>query len=474
MFNIHETGLAGLKVIETQHFIDERGVFHKFFSRDEFMGLGLEHDFCEDYYSINKKNVIRGMHFQIPPSDHVKLVYVTSGKIIDVCLDIRKNSQTYGKFFSVELSGDVAKCIYIPKGFAHGFISLEDNTCVHYLQTSCYNKECDCGIAYDSFGYDWNCQTPVVSGRDLAHQKFKDFKSPFTGKKIVLTGSTGLIGKEALKPLQDAGFEVYCLTSKNCNLFDYGAVERFFEHIKPEFLLHFAWITGGDYLTNPINTDYVDASMNMLNVFKKYGGRRAVYAGTCFEYAFKDTPLKETDDLNPQTLYAECKVRLYNRAKKFCEENNISFAWGRIFYVYGHDEKRGRLTSSVIDKLSHGEEVFVKYGQLVRDYMYSRDIASAFVKIVESDVFGAVNVCTGKGVTLEEYVSCLAEKFGKPSLINVQHEQTEQPLKIIGDCTRLLNEVKFSEVHDMNTAVSEIISVELVQTYRWLAKKYSP
>lgn len=181
MISAIDTEFEGLKIIETNNFQDERGLFHKYFSKDDFAALGLDTDFKESYYSINKKNVIRGMHFQIPPADHTKLVYVTSGKIIDVCLDIRKNSKNYGKCFSVELSGDAAKCIYIPKGFAHGFVSMEDNTCVHYMQTSCYNKECDKGIYYDSFGYDWKICNPIVSGRDTQHPMFEEFDSPFIG-----------------------------------------------------------------------------------------------------------------------------------------------------------------------------------------------------------------------------------------------------------------------------------------------------
>lgn len=457
MFTVHDTDFEGLKIIETNHFCDERGMFHKFFSKEEYKNLGLAYNFEEDYYSINKKNVIRGMHFQIPPADHVKLVYVTSGKIIDVCLDIRKNSKTYGKYFATELSADIAKCIYIPKGFAHGFVSLEENTCVHYLQTSYYNKECDCGISYNSFGYDWGVKNPVVSGRDLVHPNFKDFNSPFTGKKVVLTGSNGLIGKEAIEPLLKAGFEVYCLTSKESNLFDYCAVERFFEQTRPEYLLHFAWITGGDYLSNPINHEFVNASMNMLRVFKKYGGKRAVYAGTCFEYDFKNEPIKETDLLNPKTVYAQCKVQLFTNATEFCKENNISFGWGRIFYVYGHNEKDGRFTRSIISKLKNNETAAVKFGQLKRDYMYSKDIADAFVKMLESDVQGAVNICTGEGISLENYARTIAKNMNKENLLDVHYEETSQPSIIVGDNSRLTFEVGYMSKSDLESNIREIL-----------------
>nr|MCR5289087.1 dTDP-4-dehydrorhamnose 3,5-epimerase [Treponema sp.] len=453
----HNTDFDGLKLIETKHFIDDRGYFHKFFSKDEFCNAGLAVDFCEDYYSINKKNVIRGMHFQISPYDHEKLVYVTSGSIIDVCLDIRKKSKTYGKYFSIELKCDKPFAIYIPKGFAHGFVSLENNTCVHYLQTSCYNKDCDCGIKYDSFGFNWGISTPIVSERDLQHPKLKDFESPFTGKKVVLTGSTGLIGKEAIEPLKDQGFEVYCLTSKNCNLFDYGTVDRFIEQIKPDYLLHFAWITGGDYLTNQINIDYVEASMNLLKVFHKYGGKRAVYAGTCFEYEFKDKPLKETDPLNPKTLYAQCKVELFNKASEFCKGNDVSFGWGRIFYVYGHNEKKGRLTQAVVSNLNNNEVVTIKYGQLIRDYMYTKDIAAAFVQFLQSDVEGSVNICTGKGITLGDFALKLGKNLNKEKLVKIQNDITEQPISIVGDNSILQDIINFSSKSSFEENIASIL-----------------
>jgi dTDP-4-dehydrorhamnose 3,5-epimerase/CDP-3, 6-dideoxy-D-glycero-D-glycero-4-hexulose-5-epimerase len=156
-------------------FHDDRGYFKKVFSKDTFAGLSLNTDFVELYYSINKKNVIRGMHFQIPPMDHVKLVYVIKGKVHDVCLDLRNNSKTFGKFFDYIFSGDDGNYLYVPKGIAHGFAALEDNTIIHYAQTSCYSKDHDCGIKYDSFGFDWDICDPVVSDRDRSFPDFADF-----------------------------------------------------------------------------------------------------------------------------------------------------------------------------------------------------------------------------------------------------------------------------------------------------------
>lgn len=174
-----ETPFEGLFILETKNFQDERGGFQKLFNYDFFVENGLDTDFKEFYYSVNKKGVRRGMHFQIPPYDHVKVVYVSYGKILDVVVDIRNSSQTYGKCFSIELDDQKAQYLYIPKGFAHGFLSLEDNTIVNYAQTTCYNKVCDCGIDQNSIGFDWGIEKPIVSGRDLTFPSLKDFFSPF-------------------------------------------------------------------------------------------------------------------------------------------------------------------------------------------------------------------------------------------------------------------------------------------------------
>ena len=120
------------------------------------------------------------MHFQTPPYDHVKVVYVCKGKILDVVVDIRKNSNTYDKYFSIELNENNGTYLYIPKGLAHGFKSLEDDSIVNYMQTSCYNNEHDCGISYNSFGFDWGITAPIISERDKHFPNLANFNSPFS------------------------------------------------------------------------------------------------------------------------------------------------------------------------------------------------------------------------------------------------------------------------------------------------------
>ena len=177
--NIIKTSFDGLFVLEKVNFQDNRGGFQKLFNADFFKQNGLDTDFKEIYYSVSQKNVIRGMHFQTPPADHVKLVWVSRGHIKDVCVDIRKKSVTYGKCFSIELDNKAGRYLYIPRGFAHGFLSLEDGSIVNYAQTSCYSPAHDSGISQKSIGFDWGVDNPIVSGRDLTFEDLERFNSPF-------------------------------------------------------------------------------------------------------------------------------------------------------------------------------------------------------------------------------------------------------------------------------------------------------
>jgi len=176
---IIDTPIQGLKILEPRIFEDSRGKFIKTFTNDFFQTQGLNIDIQETYYSISHKDVIRGMHFQTPPFDHIKIVYVPYGKIIDVVLDLRKNSPSYGDFFSIEISDTNGKILIIPKGLAHGFKSLGDNTNVTYMQTTCYAPNNDNGIRYDSFGFDWDCEKPKLSDRDLSFQSLNELIPPF-------------------------------------------------------------------------------------------------------------------------------------------------------------------------------------------------------------------------------------------------------------------------------------------------------
>jgi len=176
---IEEAYIEGLKIIHLDKFSDNRGSFLKVFNFEFFKENCFRTDFKESYFSVSNKNVIRGMHFQIPPFENVKIVYLNQGRIIDVVLDIRKNSKTYGQYFTTEISHNNPILIYIPIGCAHGFLSLEDNTIVSYIQTSIYDSKSDQGVRWDSFKMNWAIINPIISDRDYSFKRFSDFENPF-------------------------------------------------------------------------------------------------------------------------------------------------------------------------------------------------------------------------------------------------------------------------------------------------------
>lgn len=176
---ILHTKLDGVYRIENFFSSDQRGSFNKVFNYTEFAKNELQTEFKEIYYSNSYRDVIRGMHFQIPPFDHEKLVHVIRGSVLDVVVDLRKKSPTYGEYITFELNEGNANSIYIPKGFAHGFRALEDFTTMLYCVAEVYNKESDEGIRWDSIGLDWNTDNPILSDRDKGFCVLSQFASPF-------------------------------------------------------------------------------------------------------------------------------------------------------------------------------------------------------------------------------------------------------------------------------------------------------
>jgi len=174
-----ESKLAGCFVVQFPIAHDYRGDFVKTIQESVFEEHGLEAGFKECFYSTSYENVLRGMHFQTPPSDHAKLVYCTAGAIYDMALDLRIGSPTYGQHEVYELSSKASNAVYLPRGIAHGFYVREGPAVMVYHVTSEHDAAHDAGIRWDSFDAAWPVQTPIVSARDASFGTFQDFKSPF-------------------------------------------------------------------------------------------------------------------------------------------------------------------------------------------------------------------------------------------------------------------------------------------------------
>ncbi|MCO4783718.1 MAG: dTDP-4-dehydrorhamnose 3,5-epimerase family protein [Candidatus Cloacimonetes bacterium] len=179
MDTITATKFEGVYLIKPPIHQDSRGVFVKPYNSEAYIEKKIITSFDEYYYSHSKKGVIRGMHFQNPPNDHAKLVSVLNGSILDVIVDLRKESKTYLMSESFELSQQNSHSLYIPSGFAHGFLSEEDNTIVSYLVSSCYSSVSDDGILYSSISFNWPIENPNLSERDSNFTTLQEFDSPF-------------------------------------------------------------------------------------------------------------------------------------------------------------------------------------------------------------------------------------------------------------------------------------------------------
>ena len=179
---IIETGIKDLLIIKPDVFEDERGYFFESYNREKFKALGLDLTFVQDNESKSQKNVLRGLHFQKPPFAQGKLVRVVKGAVLDVAVDLRKNSPTYGQWESVELSEENKLMYWIPEGFAHGFLTLRDETVFTYKCTNVYNKESEGSIRWNDadLNINWNlAAAPILSEKDKESPSFKDFISPF-------------------------------------------------------------------------------------------------------------------------------------------------------------------------------------------------------------------------------------------------------------------------------------------------------
>jgi len=182
--NFKRTYIEDIVVIEPVVHGDNRGYFVETFRQDkleEFIGYNI--NFCQDNESKSSKGVLRGLHYQLAPYAQTKLVRVISGKVLDVAVDIRKNSPTFGKYVAVELSADNKKQLLIPRGFAHGFVVLEDNTIFAYKVDNYYSQQCDRGIAFDdeNLNIDWilNKEELNLSSKDIKQPKLNETNDLF-------------------------------------------------------------------------------------------------------------------------------------------------------------------------------------------------------------------------------------------------------------------------------------------------------
>ena len=298
-------------------------------------------------------------------------------------------------------------------------------------------------------------------------------------KKVLLTGASGFIGRHVLDCLLNKGYEVFAvynstkpteregLNAVQLDLFDYDTVKAFFAKEKFENLIHLAWFTGKKCHSTNANLDWVCASINLLKCFNEQFEtddvenltKKVLMAGTVSEYDFSYGYLTEgLTPLNNPSLYGKCKASLYNMAEQYSIQNGIEFKWARVFNLYGPYEKETRLMPYVMNAMLNGEDVKVSPCTKVQDYSHVFDTAAAIVKFFESDVQGAVNICSGKPIKLKNIVEKIKEltDFKGNILYGAIPAKFEEPF-VVGNNARLVNEVGYSAKYDLEEGLKDTI-----------------
>ena len=277
--------------------------------------------------------------------------------------------------------------------------------------------------------------------------------------RILLTGGTGFIGRHLLRLLDQSTHEMLVLVRPKSEtqrshpgndriqwitgtLDDVASYKPALDHFRPEGCIHLAWYTDpADYLAaEDANLHQLEISLKLLRMLKEVGCRRLVTAGTCIEYGLPSKEiLREDSPTRPSTIYAATKLAFYRLCEQICATSEMSFAWGRIFHVYGPEENPNRLVPAAIRTLLSGKDFPASPGDQVRDYLYVDDVASAFLRLAEAKEFGVFNICSGFPITIRHLLSRIEGLSGSSGRVRfgAKEYNRHDPMFICGCNQRL-------------------------------------
>jgi nucleoside-diphosphate-sugar epimerase len=293
-----------------------------------------------------------------------------------------------------------------------------------------------------------------------------------SGKRILVTGATGFLGRHGLAPLRRLGFEVHAVSSKpvvdagstevrwhRANLFEVREMRAVLESARPTHLLHFAWYAEpGRFWDSPINLDCLTATLSLLKAFAETGGKRFVGAGSCAEYAWNGRDaFDESDPLQPGTLYGAAKASAYLTGSAFAKTAGIEFAWGRIFNLFGPHEAPVRIVPALIRAHLRGERLDCSEGTQLRDFLPASVIADAFAHICDSGIPGAINIGSGEPVSIRGLSEKIAQAIGRQGDIRFGAFQETGPAKILPSLRRLTRELGWKPPMSVDAGLAEAI-----------------
>ncbi|MCF8470721.1 MAG: NAD(P)-dependent oxidoreductase [Parvibaculum sp.] len=292
--------------------------------------------------------------------------------------------------------------------------------------------------------------------------------------RVLLTGASGFVGRAAIAPLLASGCDLHAVSRRapadgqgavwhRVDLLNADETRALVAELRPQIVLHLAWcVEHGRFWTDPANLDWVAATMTLARAAAQAGTSRFVAAGTCYEYDWpeagdcneRDTPLAG------HTLYDTSKDATRRVLQAFCADRAMSFAWARLFFLYGPGEAPARLVASLARALTRGEEAPVSRGLATRDFIDVRDAGAALSALALSHVSGPVNIGTGEGISVAELALKLGELSGRPDLVRLGAlpDRAGEPPRIVADIKKLREEVGFVGLRTLEAGLADALS----------------
>ena len=429
------TNLKDCYILEPQRFGDKRGYFESV-TKEQLEELGFNRIF-QVSNSLSGKGIVRGLHFQKDPYCQAKVVRCHRGAVLDVVVDMRKDSESYGKWTSVELTPENGRLLYVPRGFAHGFVSLKDDTLFEYYVDNLYMPRMEGGILWNDpeININWqeifdkyDIKEPVLSDKDKVRETLNECKVTFykKPKRFLITGVNGQLGYDIVRELQERGeFEYYAPKRNEMDITNREQVLSVVKLYKPDVIIHCAAWTAVDKAedmeeevtkANVLGTkNLVDASINV--------GATIMYMST--DYVFdgkKDDKYNEEDKPNPMNVYGKTKYLGEEEVRRNPKHFIIRISW--VFGINGNNFIKTML------KLADNHDTLNVVDDQIGSPTYTVDLAKLLIEMSYTEKYGTYNVNNDGYCSWAEFAKYIMESNGKTTKIN--SVTTEEYLEITG------------------------------------------
>ena len=418
-----ETNLKDCYILEPKRFGDERGYFESV-TEKELTNLGFNRIF-QVSNSLSGKGIVRGLHFQKDPYCQAKVVRCHRGGVLDVVVDMRKDSPSYGNWTSVELTPQNGRILYVPRGFAHGFVSLTDDTLFEYYVDNEYKPRLEGGILWNdpALNINWDeifkkydIKEPILSAKDKVRESIKECKTEFhrTPTRFLITGVNGQLGYDVVKELQNRGEIEYFAPKRNeLDITNREQVMNVVSKYKPDVIIHCAAWTAVDKAEDNYSDTIkvnVDGTRNLVDASIKYNSK-IMYMSTDYVFDGTKTGLyTEEDKPNPKSVYGRTKLWGENEVRR-----NPNHFITRISWVFGINGSN--FIKTMLRLADTHKELNVVYDQ-VGSPTYTKDLAKLLVEMSYTDKFGTYNVNNNGYCSWAKFADYIMKINNKNTIIN--------------------------------------------------------